>query len=311
MPWEKNFDGHQASFGPIPWVAVLSFTEDELILSKMQAQKLNFDSPTKYGTVATTAQALKMAGTTVRSPLLSKGFTDEDYNASDPVDALLPQKSRFFDIFSAVDTNEEMTNNGGVHLDQFALLAHVRETSRDSVKGWRYSIVISKREGPPNIKTPTRMVSHLISLDGVFKTTFESQKFVALVSLHAWDWMCVPDQYGDMTDVFQKLGRNLKPLRISDQRLDTLITNSSKISSHWLFRHLKEGYSPKPHTLRKGVKVQSLLRNPFVPVKPSSHGVKPWSIAGEGLTLTDGETGIIDVTYRSAWELGKAMAMAD
>lgn len=116
------------------------------------------------------------------------------------------------------------------------------------------------------------------------------------------------------------LGRNVQPLRIDDTNLATLMapkpTNSDTDQARaafdsWVYNCLSAGYTLKPHTLPSGEKTQSLFRGPFCPVIPESSGVKPWAVTGGDLKVTDSTTGIIDATYSSAWNIGRALAVTD
>ncbi|KAF5590568.1 uncharacterized protein FSUBG_10784 [Fusarium subglutinans] len=311
LAWERQvvFPGDYApdSSSKVPWLAVLSFTEDELILSESAATTLGFPSgtvPSRYGAVATTASQLKLLNNSIASPLWSSNFGD-DYADTDPVDALCIRPTLFKELFQPVAGGKACND-----IVPYQFMAHVRHShsSSDII-----SIVISPRSGPTELIKPARMVSHLISLEGIPRLDVSSSaSSVALVSLYSWDWMCTPPA-GPTTpkDILNALGKTVQPLCVPKTILSSIVT--STISSSWLHDRLEAGYTIKPYQDASGQKATCILRGPLIPApeKPDPSFGSCCSDNGKDLLRFDSATGLPDITMQSAWTLGRAMALGD
>ncbi|PTB63055.1 hypothetical protein BBK36DRAFT_1127295 [Trichoderma citrinoviride] len=347
-PWERRlvndkgeWDNCGMNNNRMPWLCVLSFTEDELVLDEAKCHAAGFTDaasrPSSQGTITTTAGHLENL-TGVVSPLSGNaGLSDDDknYAAGDEADVLLMARPLFQRLFASYNRAGESPFKPD--LTRFSRMAHVRETHAgfmastvdlmsDSGAGPdpqpQYSVVVSPRTGPPGEEKPRRVISHLISLEGVSRMTSELQpqaEHAALVSLFSWDWMCVPNDHVDFRNTMAALGNNVRPLRIDipdeyQKQLDEAERDEKAKRSpmaNWLRQKTHAGYTMKPHTLPTGEKTMSLVRGPFIPVAPARDSINCFSATGEDLVLVDSETGIADISYNVAWHLGRALAMAD
>ncbi|TQN72334.1 hypothetical protein CSHISOI_03230, partial [Colletotrichum shisoi] len=118
----------------------------------------------------------------------------------------------------------------------------------------------------------------------------------------------------DFVTVMEGLGRYFQPLRIRDDIWASL-TQEGQIgeSAEWLQRRLRDGYLLKPYTSLAGARSAVLFRGHLsatLPVKTAT-SVKPWSKTGVDLEVRDSRTGLVDITYRSAWQLGRLLAIGD
>ncbi|KAK0713175.1 hypothetical protein B0T26DRAFT_753314 [Lasiosphaeria miniovina] len=318
-PWGREGTPKVVGFNRVPWIGLLSFTEDELVLDAKSCQDAGFDKDidklSSYGTVSITAGRLEK-NDKVSSPL-DPGATSRDYEVADPVEVLLLRDETFGLLFTtSYGGDGAPVRSGPVDTGRFAMMAHVREThggfmaSTDPAKAQpQFSVVVSPRTGPPSVSKPTRVVSHLISLEGLdkIKVAKNGKKYAGLVSLHSWDWMCIPPEQVDFGEVMRGLGHTLRPLRISDPNFEY----KDGASSDWLHDILKCGYTLKRHTLETGEETMSLFRGPLIPVAPSRDMIQPFVASCKQLALTDKTTGIGDTSYSAAWNLGRSLAMAD
>lgn len=328
IPWEREIQTSLVGFNRQPWVAVLSFTEGELILNAQTAKDIGFvrenEKLSAHGTVSAKAADL-VAYDFISSPLRKVDDAQRDYDLTDDVNTLLLTNELFERLFSGSSEGGQPKWLGTADVSKFAYMAHVRETHGGFMASTnpanaqpQFSVVVSPRTGPPGTTKPTRVVSHLISLEGlpgIDLTSKPRSKHVGLVSLLSWDWMCVPPDHVDFGDVMRSLGHSVQPLRVSDKDLRTFEEEGNKgetkDASAWLHGKLHAGYTLKPHTLRTGEQTTSLLRGPFLPVAPKRDMVKPFVMHWAALELTDGPTGLADVSYSSAWSLGRGLALAD
>ena len=77
---------------------------------------------------------------------------------------------------------------------------------------------------------------------------------------------------------------------------------------------LQSGLVPLPHGFRQGDRSVSWYHGPLVPMRPSLPDELPGRLPAEAadtLLLFDRETGMFDVSYAAAWELGRMAMLAD
>lgn len=75
-------------------------------------------------------------------------------------------------------------------------------------------------------------------------------------------------------------------------------------STQRLLQRLQEGYVLRKHTDENGVIGSSFFRGPLCAQMPPAHNVTPVTTDGLSLEMIDTLTGLEDVTYSSAWQLG-------
>lgn len=334
IPWEQQISGDGVpgeSQNLQPWLGVVTFTEDELMLTDKAFKDLGFDlqagdSHTGLGTVQTLESRLASVSSKVLfalPPVAAVGDIGEE-----KASMLIISQSLYQSLFSGYDQFGRRVWTGNADLSAFAMLSHVLEVNGSSMASAhvtaghsssqpKFSVAVSSRTGPPSTPSPKRVISHLISLVGLpqFPTKGSESEFAGLVSLHAWDWMAMPEEAADFTAVMSSLGQNVQPLAAS---LDTMpdaqdYREESSYSEEyaWLQAKLEAGFFFKPHTTMTGDISQSLMRGPLIPLLPEPSIVKSFSLYGEGLEYADRDTGIPVVSYKAAWSLGRSMIMAD
>ncbi|KAF7555986.1 hypothetical protein G7Z17_g1691 [Cylindrodendrum hubeiense] len=338
-PWEQHAkDGNQFGFNKLPWVGVLSFTEEELVSDPAVYRGLGFkddEVSAEYGSVSLKAVRLAELQSVVKSAPTAPG-AGTNFKPNDDVSMVLLKPKLFKEIFTSYDANNNRVWSGNADLSRFAMMAHVEEshggfTARSHVDDVpteqpQHSIVVSPRTGRPGIVSPTRVISHIFSLEDVEKIVLTNNdsttQYVGLVSLHSWDWMSVPEGAVDFQHVMANLGKTVQPLRIkyekeeqeqslANQPAQEADRSPSQEAIGWLKAKFDAGYVFKPQTAISGVKTESLIRGPLIPVKPERKTTMSSSLSGEGLALADDETGISNVSHQSAWTLGRSMVMAD
>ncbi|KAM6523955.1 hypothetical protein FSOLCH5_004564 [Fusarium solani] len=330
-PWEREIPlgkdlEKDVGSNKLPYMAVLTFSDEELLLDpeayKGFGFKEEYELSTEYGSIVTTASRLSAPGFPIKSALNAPGASD-DFNPDDHLSLLVLDSEIFKKVFTAYDGDNKPVWTGNADLSKFAFMASTQDSgsgftassfANDSGDAHRphFSVVVSPRTGPPGISSPTRVVSHLISLEDVHKIAISADKvtgqYVGLVSLHAWEWIAVPDTAGDFRQIMTNLGETIGPLEgpYSDQ-----VKEGPSEALAWLKARAEEGYVLKRHTDLTGAQTKVLMRGPLIPVAPSEDLPEAFSLYGEGLARVDKETGIPDVSYNSAWTLGRSMMMAD
>ncbi|KAH7322579.1 hypothetical protein B0I35DRAFT_407045 [Stachybotrys elegans] len=329
LPWERSISNTSPdSFNRIPWTALLTFTEEELHLPPEDLTKWQGDKPRQSPTLAVSMKAgiLRLQGdaATMVSPVSG---IEPKFKDSKMVECLVLSTDLFKRLFGSYPAGaKESTWSGKPDLGAFSYLAHVRGVHPHAMASTslgdtelQVSVLMGHRVAPFGLQRPTMMMSHVVSLEGVEKLTWSDggPRYVGLVSLHSWSWMALPPDHLDFVDVMGNLARSTHPLRMADTLLNSsaLAAKQGALDENaaWLLARLKDGYLLKPHTSLSGSSSTVLFRGPLTPTLPvlTAASVKAWSSTGNDLEVRDCRTGLVDVSYRAAWQLGRLLAVAD
>lgn len=227
-------------------------------------------------------------------------------------------------------------------------MAHVRHIKTDGFPdagvqedGW-YSLVVSSMTGGVAFDTPTSQVVHLVSLEHYDSTvTDPASPFniikdlnplttiigptdrVGIVSLFSWIYTCIPEPI-DFVETMTNLTAKMQPLRPPDsllgniqQGINTQSTPASKRAAQMLYDRLSESYTINRWRTCTGEETVAYNRGPLVaslnPAVPSNPATN-WpalSMSGKGYQIFDQNAGIMDLSYSSAWSLGKLAGISD
>jgi hypothetical protein len=97
------------------------------------------------------------------------------------------------------------------------------------------------------------------------------------------------------------------------QRLDALGAGALAVTSGDAAADavLAQGYVPMRHTTRQGETVTSLYRGPLVPLPLAPPATPPSYSCPDAALRFDPATGLLDVSYAAAWQLGRLLALGD
>jgi len=189
---------------------------------------------------------------------------------------------------------------------ELALLAHAhqRKTASGAPEGDVEATVISKRLPEPGGESTV----YLVSLEKRYKNgAFDfsgagPNDWIRLVTLTSWTFHSVDPEQG-----FAALLRNLDLAPSVVLRLPPSVPEGSPAAPY-----LEQGYVPLPHWMRRGSKSVSFYRGPLVPGEnaDSVSSLLPAQSADQ-LMRYDPATGLFDVSYAAAWELGRLMTLAN
>ncbi|MEU1375036.1 hypothetical protein ABZ442_15400 [Streptomyces triculaminicus] len=293
LPWEREpFTGSVRNPARAPWPALLLFGEGELP-----------GDPNALGTTASvTVRALLDGDAAVCGPAL-------DRDAIDP--ALLDTPCQI------VDVPRELLAQLLPQPSDLAFLAHVRSGGEDAAPAEGQDGRLS-REAHAVITTARfpdadrgRYVAHLVSLEGHTPPGARADnKPVRLVSLHSWTFTsCAEsgDGFGRLAGRFapghgEHSAAPLRPAPATDtglpEELGTL---------------LEQGMVPMTHITESGERALAWYSGPFLPrVAPElprpADGHFP---DADGLLLHEPHTGTFATGYACAWNVGRALALAD
>ncbi|WAO86949.1 Hypothetical protein NCS54_00424000 [Fusarium falciforme] len=295
-PWEREIPlgkdlEKDVGSNKLPYMGVLTFSDEELLLDpeayKGFGFKEEYELSTEYGSIVTTASRPSDPGFPIKSALNAPGAS-KDFSLEDHLSLLVLDSEIFKKVFRAYGDDNRPVWNGNADLSKFAFMA----STQDSGSGFTASSFADDSD------------VHKISLSADEVTG----QYVGLVSLHAWEWIAVPDTASDFGQIMTNLGDTIGPLfgPYSDQ-----VKGGPSEALAWSKARAEEGYVLKPHTDITGAQTRVLMRGPLIPVEPSEDPTEAFSLYGEGLARFDKKTGIPDVSYKSAWTLGRSMMMAD
>ncbi|WP_232293359.1 hypothetical protein [Stigmatella aurantiaca] len=207
------------------------------------------------------------------------------------------------DLVTVIDVRRDLLEPLLPKSEELALLAHARQrkTAGGEPEGDAQSTVLCNRL--PQVGADSTV--HLVSLEGRYKDgAFDFQgagasDFIRLVSLTRWSFHSVDPAQG-FTALLRRLDREPSSLRAPAP------TTASSAAQAWL----AQGHVPVPHSLREGDKTVSFYRGPLIPGAPPDAPTLPARSADE-LLRYDPTPGLLDVSYASAWELGRLLTLAN
>ncbi|MFB8793168.1 MAG: hypothetical protein U7126_02795 [Microcoleus sp.] len=255
----------------LPWVALLLFRESE--------------KPTPQ-----TIKLKDLTGIAAKFP----GFTKE----SGQTDG---------DELTVIDVPKKLLAQILPTQKEVALLAHINELTDADGKPLSEALatVLGNRLPQPGEASTV----HLVALENRYKGAkgqegeFDYQgakdnELIRLVSLTSWSFTCVNNQH-NFTALVKNLDRNPDTLRLPE-----LPEPQNREANNYL----KQGYVPLPHALRQGDKTISWYHSPLSPGKSSDKLSEPVPMA-DALVRYDSHSGLFDVSYAAAWELGRMLTL--
>ncbi|KAK5217061.1 hypothetical protein LTR72_010057 [Exophiala xenobiotica] len=340
-----TLSGDDKKRNQIPWLALLVFDGDaELKLT--DAQRSTYDATknpeglfstdlTKTGPVAQDrdTQAVPMTWQQLTAQTFPRQVATTDTGGKRPSDAttplqvIFPPAALFTDLFGQYDSGGKLMPKPC--LDRYRLLAHMRNINTLGMadagvqdRGF-FSIVISHRTGPVGLAAPKYVTVHLVSLDGIPENITlpisDKRNRVAMISLYSWQYRCLPPESVNFVDTMRDLAKQSQMmLRPSDTVLKAAkgLPNARPEVAKAVLDRLLGGYSLVRYRLQTGEETVAFNRGPLTPIKidPSKFKGAGWPAQSNFSTdyqIFDPVTGIMDISYSTAWQLGRTLAIAD
>jgi hypothetical protein len=215
------------------------------------------------------------------------------------------------DKVTVVEVEKNLLESIVPNASELAKLTHVRKRGEAEL-----AVVIAKRLPKPSGFS----TAHLVSLEDRFTGghfNFKDAKngdVIRLISLASFRFGCFePKQsFVELLRALNKPGLRLDENGSSTLRLpETLIVGSAQESSKTQAReHLALGAVPMRYRMRTGQTAAAWYHGPLAPSKSSLlAGVQaPVQVADE-LVRYSSQTGMFDVSYAAAWEIGRLVAL--
>ena len=211
-----------------------------------------------------------------------------------------------------------------------------------------FSIVISSRTGalrdrvlrdtwielPSNLSQPRTQVCHLVSIEHLDSTLDswsnaplqgESDRG-GLVSLFSWIYTALPPDPVNFITTMRNLTENQQMLRADDKMLAQLDAANLKAAtsqdvsvksqvSNVLAERFRRGYTLARWRTQTGEETTAFNRGPLVPLivpsPPAKNTIQDCSSTSQDYQILDPQTGLMDLSYSSAWQAGKLLAISD
>ncbi|MGW6504356.1 hypothetical protein [Nonomuraea angiospora] len=301
LPWERAMEGAPPG---TPWLALLVLTDDQLVGGT--------DAPTR--TISGTVGQFRASDAAVLKPELR---VEADIGDTDPCTYIQVLAEEFHAV--------------APRLDELRFLAHCRaaNTGDRPVLGIQedglFAVVVAGRfpaDAPPGSTTATKNIVHLVSLEGHEKILVDDPNFrgrtsVALLSLASWSFWAYPDLQAGFADLAEGLtrtpdgspaGREDMWLRLASPYSDS---DATPVPQRHVARRLNDGYVPLPYLTRSGESTYGWYRGPLTPVMPAATARAARATTADALIGYDPAWGSFDVSLATAFETGRALALAD
>ncbi len=316
LPWERKIANAAER---APWLALLVFDENELLVFQQGEAPANDLSPTRLiNTTVKDFLTADPAGKILKPSLVKAG----DVDGKSPCTYILTPKPTFQEI--------------APRLSELRYLAHSRQvnTGDKAVSGLNehglFSVVVANRfPASPAVGStaPVKNIVHLVSVEGMEKylagnADFGAFESVALISLASWSFYTLPDQPEDFKGLLNGIiyppesRKNSPPdpphppeyfrLRLPAPEISESDPAQAEIS-----KRMRDGFVPLEYHTRVGEETFAWYRGPLTPlVTLPLEKNKPFLTADSAI-IYHSQFGVFDLSLAAAWNIGRATALAD
>lgn len=345
LPWERTIPFHEGmkeDREAMPWVALLVFDQDEVHIAAehMSGPSCIFAGIDIFKTAHPEGQPEKPIPQSSTSAItmslsdLNKVKTNNAGIIASPVpvdnkddtktmlDVVFVRPKTFNQLAATFENGAPKVGQTETDLSRYKYLSHVRHvktkgmaTSAGTESKGLFSVVLSHRLGPLSQDQPRAAIAHLVSLEGWqgMDLAGSGAKYVALNTLYSWTYTAMPMKSFNLRRAFQHIGDNLSVLRAPEEMMTKLKKNGTPMALN-LSQRMKDGFTLKKYRTQTGEPTTAFFRGPLQPSCPRHPFTPKWtsmSNSGINLQILDPDTGMLDITYSAAWNLGKSMALAD
>ncbi|KAF4957946.1 hypothetical protein FGADI_2775 [Fusarium gaditjirri] len=316
-PWERS-QMYDPGTAPTPWIALLLFTDEDLCVPP------EVPSAAKPSGARSFTLPLNLFNSN-----RSKWCHKNDYSDADvPVkgdgspataDFLFVKSSAFKMYFERQDSTGKTGQQAGPDLDRYKLLTYMTDSGIKDESGHvtnKLSTLIGHRARPYTLgDQPVKVYAHVVSIETLssridWKAASEASATVALVSLFSWAFTWEKNNADHSLEMFKNLAapKSIRPLAITLPQMDPKKPDDP--SAAWVRRRVTEGYTIVRHRDIAGESSMALYRGPLIPGSSRKARIKS-SVHGTDLQIIDTSARILDISYNTAWELGRTLAGRD
>ena len=349
LPWERALELTQSQMpsgfqvpGLYPWVALLVFSDDELIIP--QPPSGSAPTPPEGSQANPTMSASFALNNIVNSTFNGVKTSGPPSGILGPTITLEDDEDPNKTFCNVIDISRETFTNLMATVGDLRFLAHVRQVSTADKEplanaphdGWFSTAIANRFSIPPanGTATPQRNIVHLVSLGGLEPyLTPASQpppavplsnfQKVRLISLYSWTFTCLSEP----TENFRQLMLNLISAQ-SEQGTDLLLRMPLPESTlppapgtpQYVATRLQDGYVPLSYNTRTGEQTFAWYRGPLAPVRSTTFldptdpdnpvDLSAPSNVSEAMVY-DPAMGLFDQSYAVAFQTGRSLALAN
>ncbi len=306
LPWERTIDGKLPIFQqketpsekknpiaspPVPWMTLLLFDEDE-----MQSLKINMGSladilPSK--TKDTIIRPEIFNKTAVAKGVLKLMEWENDTDGCFTIDITKTQFERYIPSMESLSFLAHAKEVSIQHKDQNGIADQNTENGTGM-----FSVLVGNRV----LTSGKNHTAIVVSLEGYTdylentpsKKTIPDTHTVRLVVLAHWNF----DNSGDTNFLELVNGINMRSMKIE---------RGTQIPT--LKPYFESGHTPLGHLTRAGATTVSWYQGPFVPRLSSTTSKKITFTASDSALRYDQTTGLFDVSFAAAWQLGRILGL--
>jgi len=233
--------------------------------------------------------------------------------------AIFPTKSQFLELFPDIPGLRYTSHVRNINTTGFPDAGIDQEGL--------YSIMISSRTGNYTTDKPITQICHLVSVEHLETTKLNLDKSkpdwgnerIALISLFSWTYTALPPNPINFVDSVTKIVAEQQTLKPKQKTLNDLKTQAEAAGGTTaggllaLHNRLSAGYTLARWRCETGEETVAFSRGPLVPQKPPPLS-KDWATSSntsKEYQILDKKTGIMDLSYSSAWQLGKVLAISE
>jgi hypothetical protein len=297
LPWERTMDGTEPdNENPCPWLALVLLGDSDFKEGKISEIKTR-----KVGELLNPAKEDNTKG---------PDLTESDLNEYESTDDLCNTIDIPTDVFSKIVPAKA----------DLPYLAHVREVHTGNKETFSilsdgcYSVVLGNRFPETTKKMEgIKNTAYLVSLEGYQNNLYQesgkiTEKKIRLAVLATWSFICQGE-----ADLFKVSMYNLDSglLRLPISQETRKDAAAGKDGAKPVAETFEMGYTALNHHVRNGEKTVSWYRGPLVPFHYRKVETYRFLPCADAALRYNYETGLLDASYASAWQLGRLLALQD
>ncbi|KAF5263433.1 hypothetical protein FOXYS1_5825 [Fusarium oxysporum] len=316
-PWERS-QTYDPGTAPTPWIALLLFTDEDLCVPP------EVTSAAKPSGTRSFTLPLSLFNSNRSKWCHKENYSDADVpvksdGSPTTADFLFVKSSAFKMYFERQDSTGKTVQQAGPELDRYKLLTYMTDSGVKDESGHvtnKLSTLIGHRARPYTLGgEPVKVYAHIVSIETLgsridWKAASEASATVALVSLFSWTFTWEKNNADHSLEMFKNLAddKSIRPLAIKLKATDP--NSPDDPSAAWVHRRVTEGYTIVRHRDIAGESSMALYRGPLIPKSSRKARIKS-SVHGTDLQIIDTSARILDISYNTAWELGRTLAGRD
>lgn len=316
----------------MPWLALMVFRPEELLVDSTDATKLGLlaqGMQSYHPTKLPNDGAYPMSVGQYLSNITSRSCYEAGYQQGGPTDPSVPLKNTTGQAYNDLEESDEVMaaifptkaqlkhvfegkSSDLAPLKAQRLMAHVRHLNTIGFpdagveEEGLFSVIVSSMTGDMEEVAPSTHIVHLVSLEHMDDTLKnpkssilrnDNSDRIGLVSLFSWVYTCLPSSVS-FAQTMTELALNAQPLRPPAQVLERFATSSDNDVKKAMYHRMNAGYTIARWRTATGEETVAFNRGPLAPVitldVPSSSPAPSASREWPSISMTGKDYQIFD-----------------